>query len=251
MRLFLLLTLCLSLMNSALLFAQATKKITIVTLKNGLVLKGRILTFEEGGELEFQTLERQTYSCPASDVVSITNEEMLRTKSARRAKKLKRASNGDHIPSDKHWYADFKLETAFPLNVSNSHLFGFHFHVGYQVLPFLRVSAGAAIAVHTISAFFPVYAKVRWVPLQTSNTPYLECAVGVQLNSQEIAPTRPYLRPAIGYRFPSKRRTHVTLDIGILISEEVRWIQRDPFGRFGDFLPAPFQQPTISVGIVF
>lgn len=99
-------------------------------------------------------------------------------------------------------------------------LFGGHFQMGYQAFDHLRFGLGVGAAYISKSLTMPIYANIQWLILKSSNTPFVECSGGTQisfLNGRSKSGL--YIRPALGYRFPSQRLEHCAVDLGVSIED--------------------------------
>lgn len=231
----------------------------IVYLKDGGVLKGRVLEYNPEETIKIKIVGGSILVYESSKVLKI---EQIEKKKSRRMSAQKEVPNR-HKPSDVGWYHAVAGELFFYGNMGICLMAstGWSFHrmlgIGGGIGAMTwRYSGVAWVDGRTTRAdfsytFVPIYANIRGNFMKTSTSLFYDMNVGYSISLQGDIGGKGglYLRPSIGVRFSSKVRTHTFLDIGCIIqASNYEYAIMNGGQVVGTKI---FYSPSIRVGVVF
>lgn len=243
------------------LWAQ-NKQEDVVYLENGSVLRGKILTYEPRGQLKIEIAGGSVLVYDAEDVVKIEKQD-VQSKDSENNTTTK--TSVAHRPPTKGMYNSIMAGTLMGIGEWGSPIPGISlkYTIGYNFHHFIGVGGGLGIMMLGEYPIVPIYANIRSYILKTSATPFVDMNVGygIALNPVsgpftgggmgrgQTALGGLYLRPAIGVRFPSRKRTHVTMDFGYVIQfaqySYLDWDNNPVFEK------RAFYRPSLRIGVTF
>lgn len=248
-------------------FIQAQNKTQdVVYLKNGSIIKGKVLGYEPAGQLTIEIRGGTILVYEGNQVQSIRQEaievpETSNTTTTAPAPK-KKPKRSPHIPERGTHPIGF-ISNMTGIRVNGFGDFGLEIGVGllYQYKNWLSVGAGMSLYVVSEGSFTPFYASIRTYLPNKSAAFYAEmnAGYGAALGggfADIFSPFRLtkiegglYLRPALGVRFASTRRTHVALDLGYMM----QWVARDYVDDFNNqyYDRITLFRPSIRVSLCF
>ncbi len=230
------------------LFAQSSTQ-DVVYLKNGSVIKGNVILFEPQGDIKIEIMGGSVLVYKMTEVLKIVKESVQTP-----LYKVRRSKKSNHKPQNTGFFHSLTGETMMGRTefgivpgLGQHYVLDYHFH------RLLGVGAGIGINTFFEHSFVPVYANVRGYFMKSSASLFYDLNVGYGIaipGFWEEARGGLYLRPAIGIRFPSTRRTHVVLDFGYNIQfaeyEYSNWQNPSPV-----FEKRIFYRPSLRIGITF
>lgn len=199
----------------------------VVELKNGSIIKGEILEYNQEESIKIKIAGGNILVYDANQVQKITTETVSTI-----SEKLKR--NDDIPKKGVHYGLFYNTFVGTPGEAIGTDIgMQVAFTVWWQFKDGLALGGGTALSRSLQWSTVPIFLSVRgYFKNNTSGSFFSELNAGyVHLPTQGINPGRTiveyleggwYARPSIGYRFPSKRKTHVGLDIGCELSG-FRW----------------------------
>lgn len=230
---------CFLLLNTEKLQAQQLEQ--VVHLKNGTIIKGELLEYEQGGQLKIKIAGGSILVYNSDDVELVeTKQVTLKPTDYKPSLPKKKPLNTDH----KGFYGNIAF--GFSATAAEYPNFGFIFHatLGAQLSEHFVVAGGTGIITSINPSMYcaPTYISLRSYLNKDSGALFVETHIGAAFqagfplifwNRYKVGW---YARPAIGIRIPSTKRAHVSLDAGVdIIDSFDRWV----------FLPA------IRLGITF
>lgn len=246
---------CLFLLWSSNLSAQKMEQ-DAVHLKNGSIIRGQVIEHEKEGKIKIEILGGSVLVYQSSEVVKMEKEIVNRRGRYRPKRPMHKMDKGYYVSivaGKSLGNGDFGAPEP---GLSISGTAGYHFH------RLLGVGAGASLSTFGLYPFVPVYANIRGYLLKSSTSLFYDLNVGygfalpsvVHANfwGQQGTNTSQgglYLRPSIGIRFASTRRTHVVMDFGY----EIQFAKYD----YLDWNNNPvaekraFYRPSLRIGVVF
>lgn len=238
-RIALFLCFCFLLLNTEKLQAQQLEQ--VVHLKNGTIIKGELLEYEQGGQLKIKIAGGSILVYNSDDVELVETKQVTpKPTDYKPSLPKKKPLNTDH----KGFYGNFAF--GFSATVAEHPNFGFLIHValGSQLNEHLVVAGGTGLITSINPAMLcaPAYVSVRSYLNKGSGAVFVEANVGAAFQAgfpflfDQNYKVGWYARPAVGIRIPSTKRAHVSLDAGVDIVDSFRRVV---------FLPA------IRLGIVF
>lgn len=221
-------TLLLFIFASISLWAQKVQE-DVVYLQNGSIIRGKILEFEPKGKLKVEIAGGTILVYEADDIVRIEKQDLQQAKISETIKDSETFIS--HRPPNKGMYNSIMGGTLLKLDINKLPIPGvsLKYTAGYNFHHFIGIGGGLGIMSLEGHAVLPIYANIRSYFLKTSASPFVDMNVGYGFILPSSGdPLNPiganvgingglYLRPSIGVRFPSNRRTHVTLDFGYVI----------------------------------
>lgn len=225
----------------------------IVHLKDGKIIKGEVLEYNPKENLKIKVLGESILVYKSSEVVKIEKEEKQTTATN------EKESPKSHQPSDVGLYHAVGGETAFQLgNGTWGSSISFTSSTGWSFHRLFGIGAGLGIKWGR-HALLPIYANIRGNFMKSSASLFYDINVGYGIPLPEAfrggivrvktAEGGLYLRPSIGIRFSSKKRTHVFLDVGCTIQfTRYEYIDWNDNLIIGSTIP---YKPSIRVGVVF
>lgn len=244
----------------------------VVELKNGTILKGEILTYNKGGQLKIKIEGGSILVYEAKEVQKISRAPILNLVVTKR-KGVKTTFPVDDVPQ-KGFHPMLSGATLAGRSREGNLDVGLQidFVAWYRIQHWLVVGVGAGFAASLDWYTLPIYASIRSYLNNKSGSFFGELSigyaqmVGIGLNfppaSTDLLEGGWYLRPAIGYQFPSKRKTHVGLDIGFGINSYIwgyrPWEIRPITNMIGTIELGAYQEvhgidfnPSIRLNILF
>lgn len=235
-------------------FAQESTK-DIVYLKDGTILRGQILEFDPKSDLKIQIEGGSVVVYKSSTILKIQKEK---TEAIFDKEKGKRALN---IPKEKGWYHSFSGGNVIPaplvgLRFTPSDLLGFKFEysTGYKFHRLFGAGLNIGFMAATGDATIPICANFRGYFMKTSASLFYDLNIGYGISLNALSAFQGadnygglHVHPAIGIRFPSKRKGHATLDIGYVVQLE-RYLG---FDLNGIDIHSPLFAVTLRVGATF
>lgn len=240
----------------------------VVHLENGSIIKGKVLEYEPKGKIKIEIQGGSILVYEGADVVKLEKEEIevsqqnsTGVKSIGELKaEIKAAKRRNAHKMDKGYYVSIMAGTLAGMSewggpepgISLNAIAGYHFN------QYIGVGGGIGIGVMGARPFVPVYANIRGYLMKTSTSIFYDVNVGYGIAlkepfsmwaNQESAHGGLYVRPAIGIRFPSSKRSHVVMDFGYVIQfaryEYTDWSNNPISER------RAFYRPSLRVGVVF
>lgn len=236
----------------------------VVYLENGSVIRGQVIEYNPEKDIKIKILGGSVLVYKSSEVIKIEKEESLKKETTTAVKNKEKKS---HIPSGVGLYHTVAGGTLLGLSDFFGPVPGLSLKTstGWSFHRTIGLGAGCGLLVLGEYAFIPVYANIRGNFMKSSASLFYDINVGYgialkdqmgvgfgggsSLGSVQKAEGGLYLRPAIGIRFSSKRRTHVFLDFGYVIQfsrYEYRDWNNNPFTE-----RRTFYRPSLRVGVVF
>lgn len=244
---------CLFLLWSSNLSAQKMEQ-DVVYLKNGSIIRGQIIEHKKEGQIKIEILGGSVLVYQSSEVVRMEKEIVNRRGRYRPKRPMHKIDKGYYVSIVAgHSLGQGDFGAPEP-GLSISGVAGYHFH------RLLGVGGGVGLSTLGLYPFVPVYANIRGYLLKTSTSLFYDLNVGYGfalpsvmhmnfLGQEATSQGGLYLRPSIGIRFPSTRRTHVVMDFGYEIQfaryDYVDW-NRNPVEE-----KRAFYRPSVRIGIVF
>ncbi|MCH2022774.1 MAG: hypothetical protein MK207_09875 [Saprospiraceae bacterium] len=233
------------------LYAQTNFQ-DIIYLENGSVIKGYVLEYNPKENIKIEILGGSILVYKASEVVKILKDEVSLDYQIQKKEKRKM-----HVPQ-KGWYNSITGGTLIgttdfngpSLGLSVNYVSGYHLH--------RLIGIGAGISLNSLTlmqySFVPIYANIRGHLMKTSTSIFYDLNIGYGIGINDMlmnnrAEGGLYLRPSIGIRFPSTRKTHLVMDFGYVIQ----------FAKYeySDWNGNPvienrtFYRPSLRIGVTF
>lgn len=251
------------LLTTVSLWAQQTQE-DVVYLENGSIIRGKVLEYNPKGEIKIEITGGSILVYDASQVVKMEKQDVVQktTSSTSETKEKPKA----HRPPSKGIYHSIMAGTLMGLGEWGDPVPGVSlgYTVGYNFHHLIGVGGGLGIMLLGEHPIIPIYANIRSYFLKTSASPFVDMNIGygIALNSvagplgggSSLGQVQTslgglYLRPSIGFRFPSRKRTHVTMDFGYVIQfaqyTYLDWNNNDVAEK------RIFYRPSLRVGITF
>ncbi|BDS11652.1 hypothetical protein [Aureispira anguillae] len=232
----------------------------VVYLENGSVIRGQVMEYDPKGNIKIKIYGGSVLVYESSKVIKIEKEASQNT--TPRHSKTAKKDRTNHRPGIGlyHTVAGGTLmgisdwgspEPGISLNTTT----GWHFH--------RLIGLGGGVGVMRLGgySFVPVYANIRGNFMKSSASLFYQIDVGYGIavkdqmfgfggiGNLQTAKGGLYLRPSIGVRFPSYKRTHVFLNFGYVIQfgeyEYIDWNNNPIFEK------RTFYRPSLRVGITF
>lgn len=236
----------------------------VVYLKDGSVLKGLIVNYEQGATLTFELQNGEKILVQDAEIAKIVQD--VREPKANSYDEL---INGSKKAKPKEQVYEFKergFYNAMMLGSLNTRAasefrMGLSFHnvSGFQFSRWLGIGLGLGVETYGTDddeVIYPVFAEFRGYLSKKIKAPYYSFGAGygfMTTNEKEfITEARGgwMLHPAIGIRFSAKKRTNLTADIGYKFQKA--YFRRD-FNFTGDIeiRDVLYQRLVIRVGLLF
>ncbi len=236
----------------------------VVYLKDGSVLKGLIVNYQQGGALNFELENGEVIVIQDAEIARIVQDVM--TPKAKSYDELMNARSKAKPKEQVYAFRERGFYNAMALGslntrAANEFRMGLSFHniSGFQ---FSRLfGAGLGVGIETYGTdddevIYPVFAEFRGYLTKKIKAPYYAFSGGygfMATNKKEfITEARGgwMLHPAIGMRFSSKKQTNLTADIGYKFQKA--YFRRD-FNFNGDIeiRDILYQRLIIRVGLLF
>ncbi len=236
----------------------------VVYLKDGSVLKGLIVNYEQGATLKFRLQNGEEIVIIDSEIARIVQD--VREPKANSYDEL---INGQAKAKPKEQVYNFKERGFYnatmlgSLNTrsGNEYKMGLSFHnvSGFQFSRWLGIGLGVGIETYGTDddeVIYPVFAEFRGYFNKKIKAPYYTLSAGygfMTTNKKEfITEARGgwMLHPAIGLRFNAKKRSNLTADIGYKFQKA--YFRRDfTFNGDIEIRDVLYQRLIIRVGLLF
>ncbi len=226
----------------------------VVYLKGGNILRGKIISYEPGVNIEFVSWNGVKLNFDSKIVTKVVQERIDMTRRA-----AKREQRNTYKFREKGIYNTTDLSINFGQDMDGKVIPGFSIDnvTGYQ---FHRlIGAGVGVGYETFQmgagqAVIPVFGEVRGYLLKNMSTPMFRMQLGygfgVKNERNNIVKTNGGLlvHPAIGYRFGAGSAANFTIDFGYKIQKasytqpvwDGTWTQHHTFKRY-----------TLRLGMLF
>lgn len=244
----------------------------VVELKNGTILKGEILTYDRGGQLKIKIKGGTILVYEVSEVQKISRAPIPNLVAPKR-KGVRTTYPVDDIPRN-GFHPMLSCATLVGGSREENLDIGIQidFVAWYRIQHWLVVGVGAGFTASLDWYTLPIYASIRSYLNNKSGSFFGELSigyaqmVGIGFNFPLARIDRLeggwYLRPAIGYQFPAKRKTHIGLDIGLGINGYIwgyrPWEVRSVTNMIGTLELGTYQEvhgidfnPSIRLNILF
>ena len=195
-------------MGCALFFAMAQKPLQeVVYLKNGNIVRGRIIEMHPEESLKIQTADGSVFICQMDEVEMLAKEPPVET----------RKKDGFHVGSTSGGEGTFEL--GYTIGNGNYKMDRFEFNAiyGYRFNPYFYMGAGTGFHYYSDmeTTIMPVFADFKINFTNGKVVPYADLRAGygfflAKANSNAGA----YLAPSLGIRFFAKRKGHLNLSVG-------------------------------------
>ncbi len=187
--------------------SQGQKKYQdVVYLKNGSIIRGRIVEQVPLKSLSIQTSEQNVFIYSFDEIEKFVNEPL----------KSKPTSSTNHKVKKRGYI--FGLDHGYIIDINNSVLNRTKFNIinGYRFNPYL--SLGVGVGIHHIpdmeSSSIPVYIDMRINLSEGAISPYISLTNGIyELSDKEMGPKN-YFSPSIGVSYRTPHKFAVNLGIG-------------------------------------
>lgn len=210
-------------------WGQATIR-DIIYFNDGTVLRGQILEFSPKGEIKIEVEGGSLVVYKSSTILKIEKEKATPIPRKEKEKMLL------DIPKEKGWYHSFSFGNVIPapytgFNFGPTDLLGFklEYSTGYKFHRLFGMGLDVGFMGATSDAAIPICANFRGHFMKTSASLFYDLNIGYGLSLNALSAFQGadnygglHVHPAIGIRFPSKRKGHATLDLGYVMQ----------FGRF-------------------
>lgn len=243
---------CLTTVN---IWAQENKE-DVVYLENGSVIRGQVMEYDPNGNIKIEIYGGSVLVYKSSEVLKIEKESV---KVGQEVKKIKRPN---HRVPNTGLYATIAVGTLGGLGdwgeptpgISLKGAVGWHFH------RLLGVGGGIGMMNLGGPTFVPIFANIRGNFMKSTASLFYDINVGYGIGvanpmhfngfgQLESVTGGLYLRPSIGVRFPSTRRTHVFLDFGYVI--QFSNMQYRDWNNNPIIEKRTIYRPSFRVGITF
>lgn len=210
------------------LLVNGQQILDVIYLKDGNVLKGTILSYQQKESVRLKLLDGETRTISDSDIQKITQERM--TEEVKEP--VVEAEPQRKIPysfKEKGIYnitflsmANGKLENEFQFGI------GVHNVTGYQFSRLLGIGVGVGIDNFSLGSgevIYPIYAEARGYFKRKNKSPYYALAAGYGFafkNENQFvtkANGGAMFHPAFGYRFGGTGQGSITIDIGLKLQQ--------------------------------
>lgn len=201
--------------------AQSTNLEDVVYLKNGSILKGKIIELDMEKEVKVEIMGGSILVYPASEIEKITQEERT-TLPVNDFKAWKRPR---HTPTTGIYQVlttslmpGFDSDGFFIIGLSLKYI------LGYQINQHVGVGVGYGGDLYVPDMVTPVFIDFRGYLKNKSFSPYYSLGIGYgfaqntewrTINSKGGI----YINPAVGMRMASRRKAHFVMDVGVKLQK--------------------------------
>ena len=215
------------------LMAQDDQAQDVIYHENGSVFQGTILSYEKGGKLEIQLDNDQVLVFDDAEIVKImktSNWEELPYKSRYGVEKATvEKSKKERVDRSTYLAKGFFQQPSFGIGtaLSDSDVIGLgiylNYQAGYQFNRWLGISAGSGFDVVGPSRgenLIPVFGEIRMYPFKNDLGAYFAVAGGYNFALENrrtgiLQAEDGYLfHPSIGYRWTTRSKAYLCLDLG-------------------------------------
>ena len=210
-------------------YAQ-NKQTETVYLKNGSIIKGKVIEMVPGKEIKVQTNDGSLFVYQMDEVDKVVK-------------------NGENNPTRNNGSSEVRRPFRFPVDASEYDLQGFRgmvefayitgsfdapelsLSLGYQFNPyfFLGVGAGAQYLSNIEKAGIPIYLDMRGTLFLGKVSPYFALKMGYEKLTDWYVDGGFYCSPVVGVKLMTTRRQAVTLGLGASIFKPEDWSKDNGF----------------------
>ncbi len=169
-------------MMPMLLQAQSDEMIDIVYLKNGSVIKGQLVSYEQGGMMRFQISENYQLEILDEEIERIVQGVPEDYDSLRRKRAYTRKPITPYLPAEDKWYSTAHLSTSFANSFDGTVMeAGLQTTFGCQFSQWLGAGVGTGFVVYNVSVgemVIPLFAEVRGYFKKTGRIPFYTLVAG-------------------------------------------------------------------------
>lgn len=239
-----------------------TKALTeVVHLKNGSIIRGKVIEMQEGGDIKIEILGGTILSFPTSDVTSIKFEPKQRPLYNRPYQRIPRPF---HVSKDQTSYQVMLMGW-----VAGQSQWGFrpgfsaHYVYGRQLNQYVSVGLGIGVDAYDLfdngDGSVLYYVDFRGYLKPKTNTFYYRLGLGYGeafTNRWDVTDSKGgiYANPIIGRRFASRSRTHFTIEYGVTIQKAQyiveSWNPVDGTFQSDEQIDIWFRRNTLKFGIL-
>jgi len=236
---------------------------SIIFTKNGSILKGSIVEYEQGKQLKLQMKNGTIITLNDKKVKKIYSSEHVDKFSTKKKFVLK---TKDYAFAERGIYASSTLPITLGFRSWNNVPtlgYGVHQSLGFQFQRLFGAGIGVGFDAYYPSAgqqFIPVYAEARGYLIKEWISPMYSIAAGygfipsgsnVNNNSNYNLIDKQgglYVNPSLGFRFGASKNANFTLDFGVKFQQG-----KFVYNEWGGMVmqEAKFQRFTLKTGLLF
>jgi hypothetical protein len=251
--------------------AQAQKKNErtedVLYLKNGSVLRGKIVESSNDSIIRIETIGRNIFAHRLDEIDKVLREEKTKTDEYYQynisARNQRDRYDMSLVKGTFYHHTNMKMSAGFnqsqPVGV-----IGVSHSSGYYLKSWFGLGLGLGIERNSQHTIMPTTLNIRGFINNTPNTLYYTVDVGynVAFINQETnndwqwrtmtdAQGGIYVHPAIGFRFYSATRAHFTLDFGYVF-QQVNYSYRDNWNDSVEYTERnTWLRPALRLGVLF
>lgn len=262
---------------SAVLWAQTTLE-DVVYLKNGSIIRGQVLEYDPSTNIKIQINGGSILVYASNEVVKMEKEEVKVEKEKEPANTNVKVIPLETITSTitsepvlweqnvpaKGVYGTASIGNIAPARGAFVPLPGFVLDatLGYRLHHVFAPAAGVGMMLDFTQSFAYAYASIRGDILNKTFSPYYLIDVGYGAPLSSVAPLNRgdiqevtlmqgglFIRPSIGFRFASRNKIHMFLDIGLHIQNA--YYEGRTWNNFTYTEQYTYMRPSIRVGMTF
>jgi hypothetical protein len=247
------------LLTFPLLITAQTGNSDVIYLKNGSILRGKIISISESQSLTLQLAEDTVRMKIPETMIKKIIQEAPKT-SAPRGQRLPKPYEFSEKGFYKTIYAGLNPGAYSQNNWSNTRSLGFNASAsfGYQFNRWYGVGLGAGVENYYFDHnLFPVFVETKGYWQKKNISPYHSLAVGYAFANAADAQSvkgNLFVHPAVGYRFGASTSINFFADLGLRIQEVSRsyqitqWWDGRTIQYTEDWL---YKRLTFRFGIIF
>lgn len=239
----------------------------VLYLKNGSVLRGKIVESSNDSIIRIETVGRNIFAHRLDEIERVEREERSKAQEYYQyniSPRTPRERLDMNLVKGKFYHhTTIKLSAGFNTSMPVG-VIGISHNSGYYLKSWLGLGAGLGIERNGQYTIMPTYANIRGFINNTPNTLYYTFDVGynVPFIKQEVtnnwswrtmtkAQGGIYAYPAIGFRFASTSRARFTLDFGYIF-QQVSYTYRDNWEGSTEYTEKnTWLRPALRFGMVF
>lgn len=245
---------------SSAIWAQKNQE-DVVYLKNGSVIRGQVIEYNPQKNIKIEIYGGSILVYKSSEVIKIDKEKSQKPTVVTTDKRKM-----SHKPSGVGLYHTVAAATLMGIGDWGGPVPGMSLKTttGWQFHRLIGVGGGIGVMGLGQYGFIPVFANIRGNFMKSSASLFYDINVGYGIGiasdaggifgggawgRMQTAQGGLYLRPSIGIRFSSKKRTHVFLDFGYVIQfANYEYLDRNnnPLSE-----KRTLYRPSLRVGIAF
>lgn len=241
----------------------SSDELSVVYTKNGSIIKGNIIAYEQGKQLQLQLINGTVITLNDKKIKKIYSAENLESNTVNeKLTDILYQFKKEYVFTERGYYFLSSVPLALGYQSWNNvpHLgFGIHQSAGYQFNRLLGAGVGIGFDAYYPRAgqqFVPVYAEARGYFLKEWVSPTYSFAAGYGFipnsNSANIDLVDKkggfYAHPSLGFRFGASKNANFTLDFGVKFQQG-----SFVYNEWGNVTTqkTKFQRFTVRSGLLF